>query len=76
MFDKISDWFYHRALRLSAKKVIELAKKTKQDPRRIVALNDAVAGIAAHEAVQAAARSAAWIPVGDVVAKGNPNAGN
>jgi hypothetical protein len=59
MFNEISDWIFHRALRLSAATVTKLAAKTKQDPARIRAVNNAVAGIAAHEAVQAAQAAAA-----------------
>lgn len=58
MFDKIGDWIFHRALRLSAATVKSLAKRTGVKVDRIVAVNDAVAGIAAHEAVQAAQKAA------------------
>ena len=54
----IGDWIFNRALRLSSASVKTLAKKTGQDPARIVAVNDAVAGIVAHEAVQAVAKQA------------------
>lgn len=54
MFKALADWIFNRALRFSAASVKMLARKTGQDPDRIRAVNDAVAGIAAHEAVQAA----------------------
>jgi len=57
MFQSISDWIFHRALRVSAASVKKLAGMTGQSPARITAINDAVAGIAAHEAVQAAQKA-------------------
>lgn len=58
MFDKIGDWLFNRALRISTANVKWLASKTGQSAERIVAVNDAVAGIAAHEAVQAVQKAA------------------
>jgi hypothetical protein len=57
MLQALADWIFGRALRLSAASVTALAKRTRQSPERIRAVNDAVAGIAAHEAVAAAARA-------------------
>ena len=61
MFKALSDWIFHRALRLSAGTVKALARRTGQNVDRIVAVNDAVAGIAAHEAVRTVRASAAAI---------------
>lgn len=58
MFQGISDWLFHRALRISAASVKTIASKTGQSPDRIKAVNDAVAGIVAHDAVQAAQKAA------------------
>jgi len=59
MFQAISDWIFNRALRISSSSVIALARVAHQSPDRIRAVNDAVAGVAAHEVirqVQAAAK--------------------
>jgi hypothetical protein len=61
MIHALGDWLYHRALRLSASAVKILAARTGQSVDRIVAVNDAVAGIAAHEAVLLAQKHAAGI---------------
>ena len=59
MLTKLADWIFNRALRLSAAAVQALARRTGQNAARITALNDAVAGIAANEAVQSAQKSIA-----------------
>ena len=59
MFQSLSDWIFNRALRVSSASVVALARAAHQSPDRIRAVNDAVAGLAAHEAVrqvQAAAK--------------------
>ena len=52
MFRNLSDWIFNRALRISSSSVIALARAAHQSPDRIRAVNDAVAGLASHEAVR------------------------
>jgi hypothetical protein len=58
MFQSIFDWIFHRALRISSASVKKIASMTGQDPAKVVAVNDAVAGIVADQAVQAAQKAA------------------
>ena len=53
MFKSISDWLFHRALRLSHASTVALAKKTGQSVQTIEHLNDAGAGIVAQQATDA-----------------------
>ena len=58
MFQAISEWIFHRALRLSTAAVTLIAARTGQKPARVTALNDAVAAMATNEAVRLALRAA------------------
>ena len=57
MFKSITDWLFHRALRLSHASTVALAKKTGQSVQTIEHLNDASAGIVAQQAADAISKT-------------------
>jgi hexokinase len=76
MIERLQDWLFHRALRLSAAAVKALATRTGQSPARIVAVNDVVASIAAHAAVRAAQRAVNIVSAMAIKGEGGGGDGN